>query len=751
MTSINTNINPGADQNYVPPGQSQVLTNTPDTQTVQPGAGGGGATQVVDRDVLIQNVPPGLQGTTPGSTTAQEITPNAPLLVPGTILTGQDPAQFANSIISKLFSFFTTPQAQQEDEMIPLPPGPDDAPFIGNAASTDAPNARDLNSTVTDASSTNASTTTGAASTSLQAALTDDQVATLTNLNSTASSDVFKQLCLLAGVDPASSSPAAAALQDLAGKIAEKNTSGKGLSGLDATDASAISTALQTLYSGGDQTILAALQTISNNLAPMNANLQKDLNSTDADVIARGLQTMVNTLGLTPPPSAQTAGGLAAALAMLAKAMAFMNELRAEVETLEGKFTELQAQAKLAQLKDMTTNAMAGYQKGLQDIAKHTEEMHSQLAQQRLMKILGPLLAVFIAIVTVVTTVLTGGADTALGVALMVTVIALSALSIADSAGDVMNKMCDSLHITNEVMRAFLKMAVMVAVVLCTAGVAAPVAAANIAAETGVQMAVQFTMELSKATIIGMVGVGLTCLFQSGFLTASFKQLLESCGLPEDKASLGAMIMTLIVMLAALLGTLGASFAEAGNVAGEATKDIVSQADEGTIALKDVGSQTTAEVEASSGLGEGEMVVAPEISLEPVGTMAEEVVDQSDLAKKIMNMADNLKDKFKDPANLLKFMQMVSAMLQVSVNIETGVTNIKQGELAQQRAELEKDISKIQAMLAYLQSLLPTFDISIQKISESMKGYGQEVTEMVQFFSDFLQSLSQSVSKATNV
>ncbi len=727
MTSVNTNTNPSNDQPYIPQGQSQVLSNTPDTNTVQPGAGGGGATVVVPRDTLIQNVPPGLQNTTGTSVTAPEITPNAPLLVPGALTFGSEPLlggqlqEFINSFIPSMMSFFgvqQAPQQNQEDPTLVLPGGV----VVTNEQPT----------TTRSSSTTSVQTESTTSTNTATAQVTDEDLQVVSQLYSTTEETVYNQLCVSVGCDPNGASSLNTALQSIARDMAAKNHDG-GVSDLDSTSADKVLAALKSCYAGNDPEVLKALGAICDQLVAINVHFDKDLSSTNADVIERALKARVDITSSSL--SQEDRAGMVDALKLLAQALAFLNDLRAKCLSMEGELTTKEGRAKLAQLKDMTDNALRGFEKGMKEIETNTKKMHQQLAMQRLMKILGPIIMIFIAIITVILTVFGGGAGSALGVGLIAATIAMAAFSVADSIGNVLDKMCDALHIKDQALRALLKMAVMLVMVVATGGVGMVAAAANMAG----QLSVNLVSNITKAVVLGVIGLGMNCLFSSGVLTAAFTKLLKACGLSEEKAALGAMIITFIIMIAMLVAMLGAAASGGAKAAGQAG-NLAKQGDD--VVLE--------EVETATKTGGQQASTAVKTGATGIDQTLDSTVGQSSLARTIMNIGRSMKEEFSDPVNYLNFMRILASASQVASNVVTAKSEIEQGLLSKQQAKLEKQIAELNAMMSYLKTLLPGFDSSIQKLNEDTKEFANETNKMMEFFAQFISGLSQATNQATN-
>lgn len=498
MTSVNTNTNPSNEQPYVPPGQSQVLTNTADTTKLETGPGG--ATIATPRDQLIPTTQGGIFGATPGSATQTQLDPNkAPInnpILQEAVYSAQGEQNLGN-LSNMLLSLFG------------MSPPPTDLSTDSSATgtTTGGPGPQTPDTTLSSLSLDQA--VEAAATKAVVQELTDEDLNDLQTLHSTDSGEVYAELCAMSGIDPNESSDAAASLKALALVLAGNNKSG-GLEDLNSIDPAVILSALQNIYGGTSATTLTALKAISGKLAGINISYEADLNSTNSDVVLRALSSKVN---LKHGYTEQEAEVTKDALKILSKALAYMSEIRSLLATLEGKFTSNLAKSKLNQVDALTRLTLDSYQKGVENLKEGLEKMHKQVAKQHLMKWLMPLIIALVTILTVVITILTGGAASALGIGMICATIALSAFSIADSACGLLDKMCDKMNIKNDVLRAIVKMIVLIAMTVLTCGVGAVAGAASAAAKIGATIASQVAANVTKTVIMGLAGLGLQCLF----------------------------------------------------------------------------------------------------------------------------------------------------------------------------------------------------------------------------------------------
>src|SRR5581483_4255162 len=161
--------------------------------------------------------------------------------------------------------------------------------------------------------------------------------------------------------------------------------------------------------------------------------------------------------------------------------------------------------------------------------------------------------------------------------------VAITAVMTADmvtAANDpegkgILSKMTDAMGIHDKTLAAFVKLLVMVAMVAACVLTGGAAAFAVGGEEVTVFMGeAAFTTGMQAAT----VGLVTQAVFSSGFITQVCVDLLKACGCSDDQAQLGAMIMTIMLMIFTMAA---AAYGSAASTASTAAKTTASTAADG--------------------------------------------------------------------------------------------------------------------------------------------------------------------------
>ncbi len=332
-----------------------------------------------------------------------------------------------------------------------------------------------------------------------------------------------------------------------------------------------------------------------------------DLYSSDPTVISSALHNLGN---VSNPPSDEDVKNLppdqvlqkmgqslvmGSYLNALVKALAFLAQIRALINQLEGTYSQELANAKLSNIADQVQTALAKYQEEIDKIKSDYSANLKAIQKQKLMKWLMPfitiLVTVIMTIVSVLLTICSGGILSGLMfgltgmivakiivAAVMITVaIAMAVLSIVDAARSIKGdteiwtaaaqsllsacKMKNQPQWLQSLISAVLQTVIAVFIALFTLGAGIGASLAMISESVGKMALVDMTEVLKQVlNSLGSVTVQLvmmcviTPIMSSGVLNQAILEILKACGSHNDKTNaIITMIISIITMIAIML------------------------------------------------------------------------------------------------------------------------------------------------------------------------------------------------------
>ncbi len=572
----------------------------------------------------------------------------------------------------------------------------------------------------------------------------------------------------------------------LATMIAQANGNPDG-SGLDITDANSLKVALLALLGSSndiaDADLQVAIGALATGLAAQNTTFFSQLSkSTDSAVVFLALRKLSN-IDHNPNLSPSERQAALSYLKLMASALAFMSTVRAKIALLEAELRKAENAGKLAIIKDQTKAAADSFKTGMEKIGKDLNKQLEALALKALMAILGPIIMVIIAIIMAIITIFSFGTAAPVAAAIMVVVIvAMTVIAIADMQTGMFEKAgkASSDNPAGQKAASFGFQAIIFAIMIVfTFGVASFVVAAQIAIQTAVaigrevfkqaltQILKEMTKEIVKKVLQFIIGEVLSLLFSSGLLTEGFVQLAKATGMNDKDAEIFAMVMSIVVVIVSMgvmaKGLGGIAKSGAKQAAKMAEKLGKSAVDEIEIAIEaavkksvsfaaDVkgGLDDTIKSTADDAIG-GAGDIAKTTTNLVTDTTEQEVRSAIDkIMKALAKKMNTMQELAKDPDTLLKLLQTLAVVAQVGAGLGQAVSYFNQAKLSEGLAKLETMQSESQALIEFLKTILPTFDMTQKDLDEASKDFLNGYNELMSLFADMVSSASAIVSETAD-
>ncbi len=563
-------------------------------------------------------------------------------------------------------------------------------------------------------------------------------------------------------------------LTSLATTIATKNGTPNG-AGLDITDASTMIQSLVDLL-GADNDIAnadlqAAIGALGTALAAENTQFFTLLSkSTDASVVFDALRHLSNidhNPNLTP---AERQAGLDY-LKLMATALAFMSKIRAKVSMLEAELRKQESAGKLATIKDQTKAALDTFKTGIEKIKLDLQSQLNAIFMKKLMAILGPIILVILAIITAILSIV---GCSAIGAALMIMVIVVMVvIAIADMETgmfDKLGKMCSKDKAGQEAASFGFQAIIMAIMIVFTLGAASFVCAAQIgakAAEAGVELAIKEIMEAALNKVASqlsqsankivqfLIGEVVSILMSSGLLTDGFIKMFKAMGMSDKDAETASMVLTIIIMLVmmgAMLKSAGGMGKTVGGAAGAGAKAGANAAKDG---VGDIVIETENTVKNTSKTTANKAADAAKDAGQTAGAAANDAVKTTDesaietaikaLQKKLAQMVELAKD----PQAFLKLAQALAMLAQIGSGVANAVNEFQQADLSVSMAKVTALNTETQALIDFLKTVVPTFDMVQQDVDNDSKDFMKGYNDLMGLFANMVASASTIVSQAT--
>lgn len=538
--------------------------------------------------------------------------------------------------------------------------------------------------------------------------------------------------------------------------------------GLDITDANTLKQVIATLLGPNNdvanttlQKAIAALATV---LATENTAYFTVLSkSTDPAIVLLALRALSN-IDHNPALSPSEKRAALNYLSLMAQALAFMSQVRAKVAMLEAELRKAENEGKLATIKDQTAAAHQVFNEGLNKIAKDIQKMLDALAMKALMAILGPIIMVILAIIMAIITIFSFGTAAPVAAAIMVAVIVvMTVVAIADMQTGMFEKAGKATSSDPSAQKAasFGFQAIIFAIMIVFSfGMASFMVAAQIAAQTAVRSVIQALAAALKeivkqvaevgikASVMFVVGQLLGLLMSSGLLTDGLVKMFKAMGCSEEDAGIGAMILTILMMIIVMI--VSGKVAGGGKGLAGGAKGAVDAGKQAVDTTLDVAVETTKKT-ASSLVKEGAKAAASAaddaitITTDKAMKTVDEVMEQitKNLSKRLMQMAELGTGK---PDMMLKLMQTLGALVQAGASAGQAVHSFNQAAMDEGLAKMEILQSQAQALIDMLKQIMPQFDITMKDVDEASKDFMKMYTGLMTLFADMVSSASAIVS-----
>lgn len=612
-----------------------------------------------------------------------------------------------------------------------------------------------------------------------------------------------------------------AALKELAGKIAEHSA---GTGGIESTDIATILLFLEQIgaTSVGNPVLTAALNSFAAKVAAVNkTKWEQDTYSLDPKVVEKALQKMSNVeydKSLTAAEQKESMDYLK----IMSQVLAFMSQIRARVAQMDSALQKYESMGKLANIKDQTAVAKNTYETTLKKIENMIQKMEKAKEQKLVMQILMPVLssvamAISVAVIVIgtVASICTAGATAeivVIGVAMMCFSISMTvSLTVGTtvlSSTNAVEKMSSACGIQDPMIQSYISLAVQLTLVaICTimslgaCAVIAPGQAISTSTEAGIQAALKAIQTATNALVIQMMkqlGMWLqiasalgSAVFASGVITQTATKILKACGVDDKDAEMGAMIITIVLMMLMIMaimtagaGSLMGGAGQGAQTAAKATQSATSATEDltltGTTTATTAGKTGTITLEATEEAAKtaaGQTTIAQHAagtadkatdagvelseaaattgssSAQAAGNVANETGNLAKTSTTTLQDLNALAKKFaemlKDPFLYIKLIQDVGVPItQVGAEaLEQGTTigyNVQQAQLTKTQISITKDTIKSQAILTELKSLLQLTD-------ETTAGLSGDLQNMMADFGKLLNTYQQMVQGASDI
>lgn len=563
----------------------------------------------------------------------------------------------------------------------------------------------------------------------------DPQMAGMTSTDPAAVKTTITSLLKAQGLTDEQIAQLGTQLDALASKIATANATSAG-SGLDICDPTQLATALTQLSGWEDDPTItatsvpssalmsAAINALAKGYAAINKDYYTQLSqSTDPAVVLNALTHLSGVMtdpSLTPEERALDLNYLA----VMAQALAFMSKVRAKIAILEANFQRTVGQAKLGTIKDESNLSQATYSTQIDKIKDQVSSAISKLKQAAMWKWLGPILTIIMAIISAIIIIGTLGAGTAVGVALLACVIAMTILTVVQQTTNGITKLAEAMGIHDPVAQnafSFGLQAIMMAIMLvATLGAAAPMIASEAALTFGAQIAeVAGSLATTTGLVIG-ISMAVSLAMSTGILTDGLVALFKKMGMSEQDAAIAAMVTAIAIMLVLMLASfkLGMKAPSSTEAAGGGS-----------------GGASSATGEAA---GEGAGVAAGATSA-AAGTQVSSTSNNVMLSM-LQRLLARMQDLFTDPNVYMKMLQIVSGGLQVGQGVQQALFNVEQSNLTNAMADLNDAITVLTAVLGELQQIAPQFDQTIQALQQDSDDFMKAFTDLLNLFAQMVAS-----------
>lgn len=468
--------------------------------------------------------------------------------------------------------------------------------------------------------------------------------------------------------------------------------------------------------------------------------------------------TKGTSLSATSKPTHSSGTGLPNYLTMMAKAAAFMAQIRGEIAKLESLYSEQNARAKLNNLQSQTSIALEAIQLGIQQVQaadaaakKAREKLAAEEKKAKLMQWLMPVITALVAVVSVVLTIATVGVGSPLAIALLVTTIGMCSFSIADSVttsvtGEgILDRACNAIlggpgngsegdNAKRDALKAGIMFAMTAIMMIGTCGVAG----AAMAGETVTESVLSIATSVASRGVMAALVITTTIvgpLLQSGLVTAAIFDVCTKCGLSKEDAMIVMMVAMLVLMMAMI--AIMAKVASSG--ASEVTGEVGS--------LDDIGSEGT----SSSKLDGGEVNLpgGEEGSVGSTGGVTDTVIDDTEqnslLLSTLRTVGKKMGGVIKDPQLYVTLLNMISQIISAISSIQQGQISNEQADLKKTEGRLDKEMSQCQAAMHFLASLDHGFDQMVNAMTEDTK----KIADFVASLLKLVDSMALSANAAT--
>ncbi len=421
------------------------------------------------------------------------------------------------------------------------------------------------------------------------------------------------------------------------------------------------------------------------------------------------------------------------------------------------------------------------------------------------------IVAIIVLVVSLIGAIPSGGATAAVGLTVVAQIIALVVAIMVTTAvlvftivdtivnwttnKGIMDHIYDACGLNDPTARKGITMAINVALVVIIgaltlgAGIVGGIATmASQGVQMTAQVVLQTVMQILKETLkqlftgpIGaqMIGLIMNAVFSSGFVQDILVKFFKALGLDDEKAMIMTMVVMIIVMLMTILATCGKSIMSGIKSIATAVKSGVQSAGDGIKTALEQGIKQTLmnifkaikeKLEALMATLAEKLTNLKNNFMDKLNTLKAGVQAAGETAKSgagaaleaamsaVWKALQRLKDMLlqnaelvKNPMNLVKLMELVTAALQVSAQAIKASSAATSAQINQDLAKLAKEVAALEAVMEFLKTagkIGP--QVTMDALNDSAQQMFEDWKKLINMVASFILDASQRTTELHN-